>query len=375
MEGYLENTRTVNSLKYTLTDETFVLENGLDISQVGVFYQEVAQLLENYPHNTLYIDLYLVNHIDSAGIIALELLKNKLNDRGVETTYSNIPEAIQKKFQVFALKEEVPVPEKTSESFLIRLGEMVYQFFQDFLKKFLMLTADIFYWSLVGLFSSKSQKKGEFYNQAVLIGVNAVPIVAVLAFIIGLVLALQSAAQLRSFGANIYIVDLTVIAMMREMGPLITAILVAGRSGSAIAAEIATMKVTSEIDALTTMALNPIRFVIVPKMHGAIFTMPFLAMLANLMGIIGGMVVANFYLDISPEIFVNRMNETLLVKDVFTGFVKSLFFAGIIVLTGSYYGFNVDKGAEGVGKVTTSAVVVAITLVIVADSIFGLLFY
>jgi phospholipid/cholesterol/gamma-HCH transport system permease protein len=163
--------------------------------------------------------------------------------------------------------------------------------------------------------------------------------------------------------------------MMREMGPLITAILVAGRSGSAIAAEIATMKVTSELDALTTMALNPIRFVVVPKMHGAIATLPFLTVLANLMGIIGGMVVAYFYLDISPDIFMNRMSESLFIRDILTGFAKSLFFAGIIVLTGTYYGFHVDKGAEGVGKVTTSAVVVAITLVIIADSIFGLLFY
>jgi phospholipid/cholesterol/gamma-HCH transport system permease protein len=163
--------------------------------------------------------------------------------------------------------------------------------------------------------------------------------------------------------------------MIREMGPLITAILVAGRSGSAIAAEIATMKVTSELDALTTMALNPIRFVIVPKMYGAVVTMPFLTILANVMGIFGGMIVAYYYLDLAPEVFYNRMADSLYIKDIMTGFIKSLVFAILIVLTGSYYGFNVEEGAEGVGKVTTLAVVVSISLVIVADSILGLIFY
>jgi phospholipid/cholesterol/gamma-HCH transport system permease protein len=371
-------THTISSIdkpfKFSLTEKTLVLEDELTIKQVGEFYRETTNWLKEYPHNHLQIDLGSLVDIDSAGVVALDLLKKNLNEKGVETIYSEIPKALQKKFKVFAIEDSPRVKIK-KEQFLIELGDKTYRFYNDYLRNFLILAADIFIWTIVGLFSSKSQKKGEFYNQAVLIGVNAVPIVALLAFIIGLVLALQSAAQLRNFGADIYIIDLTVIAMMREMGPLITAIIVAGRSGSAIAAEIATMKVTSELDALRTMALNPIRFVVVPKMHGAIFTMPFLTMLANLLGIIGGMVVAYFYLDISPDIFTNRMSDSLFIRDVLTGLVKSLFFAGIIVLTGSFFGFQVDKGAEGVGKMTTLAVVVAITLVIIADSIFGLLFY
>jgi phospholipid/cholesterol/gamma-HCH transport system permease protein len=207
------------------------------------------------------------------------------------------------------------------------------------------------------------------------IGVNAVYIVGAMSFIIGLVLALQSAAQLRNFGANIFIVDLTVIAMMREMGPLITAILVAGRSGSSIAAEVATMKVTSELDALKTMALNPIRFVIIPKMYGSFVTMPFLTIIADVLGILGGMLIAYFYLDITPVVFINRMGESLYNRDILIGIFKSLIFAGLIVLTGSFFGLRVTEGAEGVGKVTTLAVVVAIALVIVADSILGLIFY
>lgn len=162
---------------------------------------------------------------------------------------------------------------------------------------------------------------------------------------------------------------------MGEMGPLITAILVAGRSGSSIAAEIATMKVTSELDALQTMGLNPLRFIVLPKLYGSIFTLPFLTILANVSGILGGALAAYIYLDISPATFFSRMGESLYNKDIITGMVKSIVFANIIVLTGSFYGFHVDKGAEGVGRVTTQSVVVAISLVIVADMILGLLFY
>ena len=135
------------------------------------------------------------------------------------------------------------------------------------------------------------------------------------------------------------------------------------------------MKVTSELDALTTMALNPIRFVIVPKMHGALFTIPLLTILADVFGIIGGMVVAYFYLDIAPLVFYNRMGESLFIRDILTGFIKSFVFASLVVSTGSYFGYQVKEGAEGVGKVTTLAVVVAISLVIIADSILGLIFY
>ncbi len=159
------------------------------------------------------------------------------------------------------------------------------------------------------------------------------------------------------------------------MGPLITAILVAGRSGSAIAAEIATMKVTAELDALKTMGLNPNRFVVVPKLYACMLTMPFLIVFANVAGIFGGGVAANIYLDITPEIFINRMMDIARNKELWIALVKSQVYAALIVLTGSFYGFRVERGAEGVGKVTTMAVVASITLVILADSIIGVIFY
>lgn len=284
-------------------------------------------------------------------------------------------EEIKNKLELFRPVKNKTVATGKQEPFFYNLGDKAIHILNEYVVTFFYLVSDILFWSLRDVFNKKQRRKGEFLNQAVSIGVNALPIVASMAFIIGLVLALQSSSQLRNFGANIYIVDLTVIAMMAEMGPLITAILVAGRSGSAIAAEIATMKVTSELDALKTMGLNPLRFVVIPKIYGSLITLPFLTILASISGIAGGALAAYLYLDITPEIFFNRMPEALYQKDILTGLIKSIVFALIIVVTGAFFGFKVEEGAEGVGRSTTSSVVAAITLVIIADSILGLMFY
>jgi phospholipid/cholesterol/gamma-HCH transport system permease protein len=321
------------------------------------------------------VKLDQLENIDSAGVTALFYVKKKLKDTGVIVNFEGGSKVIKHKMELFS--SGIFEQEKTPEipGVFENTGAAVSYFFSSYVYGFINLAADIFYYAGTDIFKSRARRKGEFINQSVLIGVNAAPIVVFMAFIIGLVLALQSSQQLRNFGANIYIVDLTVIAMMSQMGPLITAVLVAGRSGSAIAAEIATMKVTSELDALKTMGLNPIRFVVIPKLYACLLTMPFLIILANISGIAGGGMAAWIYLDITPEIFVNRMGNVLVNKDLITGFVKSQAYASLIVLTGSFYGFRVVRGAEGVGKATTAAVVVAISLVIVADSILGLLFY
>jgi phospholipid/cholesterol/gamma-HCH transport system permease protein len=199
--------------------------------------------------------------------------------------------------------------------------------------------------------------------------------VGLIVFLIGLVLALQSAYQLRRFGASIYMADLLAISLTREMGPLMTAIIVAGRSGASIAAEIATMQVSEEIDALRTMGLNPVRYVVVPKFQAITVTVPALTIYANVLGIFGGLVVAVLYLDIGATAFLGQVFDALVVKDVVTGLVKSLAFAWIIVLIAAHRGFAARGGAESVGLVTTASVVSSIFWVIVADAGFSLLFY
>ena len=351
------------------------LQKTLNISNTADFLKDIETFFRKNRGIDLKVDLKRLKSFDSAGAMAIHSLTQSASRYNISVNIQNASNEIQNKLDLFHPVESKTRPTVSPGSFLYRIGEKAAYFLSEYVATFFFLLADILFWSVKDLFYKKQRREGEVVNQAISIGVNAVPIVMAMTFIIGLVLALQSSSQLRNFGANIFIVDLTVIAMIAEMGPLITAILVAGRSGSAIAAEIATMKVTSEIDALRTMGLNPLRYVVVPKIYGSLITMPFLTILASVAGIIGGATAAHIYLDITPEIFINRMPEALFQKDIITALVKSFVFAWIIVVTGTFYGFKVQEGAEGVGKSTTSSVVAAITLVIVADSILGLLFY
>jgi len=363
------------AVMFSLEDNRLNLSGELTLNRINSLLKDFENILQDYKNELLVINIDGLDNIDSAGITAIYYIIDKYAEKGLSVEIEGGSSDIRYKLDLFRLEEPLKTKAQDKTGFFEMIGSKTDNFFKEYFVGFFRLAADITYWSIADLFHKPMQRKGEFYNQAVLIGVNAVLIVGAMSFIIGLVLALQSAAQLRSFGANIYIVDLTVIAMMSEMGPLITAIMVAGRSGSSIAAEIATMKVTSETDALRTMGLNPIRFVIVPKMHGGLVTVPFLTILADILGIAGGLVIATTYLDISPIVFIHRMQECLYLNDIIFGIIKSLVFTYLIVITGSYFGFRVKRGAEGVGKVTTVAVVVAISLVIIADSIMGLLFY
>lgn len=359
---------------FELKDGVLQLSDKLTLKEVDAIQHAVFSALKHFPHKTLTIDLNTLKLIDSAGVVFLDQLKLFAIKHKFSVKLEGFSEKIQKTLETFS------VPDYTAKTiertgFFERLGTKAIDLKNETITDYLYIMADLAYWTFIGIFRRTAQRKGEFVNQAITIGVNALPIISLISFLIGLVLALQSAAQLRQFGANIFIVDLVVIAMTAEMGPLLTAIMIAGRSGSAIASELASMKVAEEIDALQTMGLNPLRYLVVPKMLASIFTMPFLTLMANILGILGGMVVAYFYLDISPIAFYHRMVDSLLLRDLITGIIKSLVFAGLIVQTSTFYGLHVKGGAVGVGKYTTKAVVTSIFLVILADSILGLLFY
>lgn len=363
------------NLSCSLHEHTISVSGRLTISESGSFTRVLLRELPLRKEPLLVIDLDGLTHIDSAGVMALYYLEKKLRESDIDLTITGGSVSVREKLSLFRSGSLRVPPGPIQPGFFEQIGNSVSHFFHAYFFGFIQLAANMFYWSAIDLFRKKTRREGEFLNQSIQIGVNAVLIVVFLSFVIGYVMALQSADQLQSFGANIFVVDLVVIAVMSQMGPLITAVLVAGRSGSAIAAEIATMKVTSELDALKTMGLDPVRFVVVPKLYACLFTMPFLVILANVAGVVGGAFAAYQFLDITPEVFVNRAADVMTNKHLVTSFVKSQVYASIIVLTGSFFGFSVIRGAEGVGKVTTQSVVVAITLVVIADSILGLLFF
>ncbi|MDP8201804.1 MAG: MlaE family lipid ABC transporter permease subunit [Candidatus Tenebribacter burtonii] len=320
----------------------------------------------------LTLDLQKVTKIDSAGIAFIDEMLTKLKLDPNNSLSMN--EMVEIAYSTFTSAEIKPVKVENKLDFFTQIGSNSTKFLQS-IKDGLFLIADIFYWSFVGIFNKKGQRKGSVIQQALFIGVDALGIIALLSMILGLILALQSAAQLRQFGANIFVADLMAVSMVTEMGPILTAIILAGRSGSSIASEIATMQVTEEIDALKMMAINPIRYVVVPKFHAITICIPLLVTASTLIGIFGGLIVAVTYLDLSATVFINRVFEILTLRDAIIGLGKSYFFAWVIVIIGSYYGFNVKGGAEGVGKVTTQAVVASIFWIIILDAINSLIFY
>jgi phospholipid/cholesterol/gamma-HCH transport system permease protein len=206
------------------------------------------------------------------------------------------------------------------------------------------------------------------------VGWRAVPIVSLMSFLIGVVLAFQGAVQLRQFGAEIFVVDLISISILRELGILLTAIIVAGRTASAFTAAIGSMKMREEIDAMRTLAIDPATVLFVPRILALLITLPILGMIANLMGLIGGAMMAWIELGISPGMFMARLFEDSTTDHVLVGFSKAPVFAMIIGVIGCHAGMQVGGNAESLGAQTSSAVVRAIFMVIVADAMFSVFF-
>lgn len=204
-------------------------------------------------------------------------------------------------------------------------------------------------------------------------GVQALFIIGLLNFLIGIVIAYQGGALLKEYGANIFVVELITISMLRELAPLMTAIIVAGRTGSAIAAQIGTMVVNEEVDALKTIGINPLDQLVVPKAFAMVIALPFLTVFADICSVFGGMVLASTYLDVPFSAFLERVPQVMTVNTLFVGVAKAPIFALIISLTGCYQGFQVKGGADSVGQQTTISVVQSIFLVIICDAIFSIL--
>jgi len=205
-------------------------------------------------------------------------------------------------------------------------------------------------------------------------GFDALPITGLLSFLLGVVIAYQGADQLQRFGANIYVADLVGIAMLRELSPLMTAIIVAGRSGSAYTAQIGTMKVTEEIDALRTVGVVPQELLVLPKMLALVVVLPLLTVYTDITGVLGGMLMARTQLGLSYRVFLDRLDQAIVMSTYLTGIFKAPVFAMVIALVGCHRGFETQGSADSVGRQTTISVVQAIFLVIVIDALFSVIF-
>ncbi|KAA3619438.1 MAG: ABC transporter permease [Calditrichaeota bacterium] len=258
--------------------------------------------------------------------------------------------------------------------FLAHLGRPIVHFLIHLYRLGAMVNGTL-RWTFVEPFRGKPLRYRAIVAQSVRFGWDSVLIVSVISFSIGLILAMQAADQLKPFGAEIYVANLVSVSLTRELGPMMTAIIIAGRGGSAIAAEIGTMKVAEELDALQTMGLNPLGFLVVPRFLAMLIMLPALSLIADVVGIFGAYLFSLSALQINSVRFLDQVANALVLKDVITGFIKAIVFAGIIASIGCYQGFIVKGGAEGVGKSTTNSVVISIFLIIAADVIFTALFY
>jgi len=252
---------------------------------------------------------------------------------------------------------------------LEQLGRRTIRAIEEVGYLFSLLVESLF-WIVCGTFYKQPVRIPSVFTQMMQIGIAAIPIVFVLSFAIGVMLAIQGIHTLKVFGAESQVVIGIAYSVTREFGPLITGILIAGRSGSALAARIGTMQVNQEIDALRVMGINPVRYLIAPALLAMLIMVPTLTFLSDLAGLFGGAVFSGIEMGLSFDAYANQSLEILEVDDIMQGLIKSMVFAIIIVMVGVVNGFDVRGGAEGVGRATTRSVVLSISYIVIADMIF-----
>lgn len=323
------------------------------------------------------IDLAGIEKLDTAGAWVLFRLRQRLTDEGYDTAFENIKPEFQHLFDHIVACQEKPELQKRPFHPILGMVEQVgFRTVQAGKEAAELLSFFGEICVAIGhmLVHPRRIKLIPVVSQMQQTGFNALPIVGLLAFLIGIVIAFQGADQLRRFGAEIFTVNLLGVSFLREIGILITAIIVAGRSGSAFTAQIGTMKVNEEIDAMSALGLSPIQLLVIPRLVALMIVLPLLGFYADILGLIGGAIMSIIVLDISLTRFIDQLNSAVPMWAFWVGIIKAPFFAFVIAMIGCYNGLKVAGSAESVGQMTTKAVVQAIFLVIVLDAFFSVLF-
>lgn len=359
----------------TFQDSKLLFSGNWVASQIQEFDTEywLAQLSAT---EHVDMDLSQVIALDSTGAWCIQKLVSALRQQHKSVELQHVADRWRQLFELIAQK----IPEVTSkkpvrrqEKFLVRVGMQALEGLQqgfaflEFVGELSVLTLRFF--GKHARFRINSMI-GTIYHT----GFTALPIIGLLSFLIGIVLAYQMGLQLRNYGANIYIVDFLGLSTLREFAPMITAIIVAGRTSSAFTSEISTMKINEEIDALYTLGVAPADFLVVPKVIGLMIALPLLIVWADIFGIFGGMMMSHIFLKINSGDFLVRFAQYVPVRAFVIGLSKAPVFAMIVSSVGCFQGFRVSGGAESVGRQTTKSVVQAIFLIIVANAVFSIIY-
>jgi len=355
---------------------TLAVSGRIALDSLHGFTSEVQALLAKQSPAGLTVDLAGVDFLDSAGALALIELEDEARSRSMTFELANLSakaRGIMGLIDRQALATPTLISQRQTGNFLERVGAEALLILDDF-KQVLIFLGELLGALTYALLHPWTVRWGDVLFYMKRAGVDGLPIIGLISLLLGLILAFMSSLQLKQFGANIYVASLLAIAIVKELGPIMTAILVAGRSGSAFAAEIGTMMVDEEVDALTAMGFTPVRFLAVPKVLATLIVVPLLTIYADFFGILGGVIVGVLGLDLTVYTYLKETQVSLTLLDIVTSLIKSGVFAVLIAGIGCQRGFEVRGGAEAVGSATTSAVVAAIFLIIVTDSAFALVF-
>lgn len=358
-------------------EATIRLAGRLSLDDLEPLMSDLQAIPGRLKPRRLSVDLAGVEYLDSAGALALIELENLASSLTIPFELLNVSGTNHGLLGLIdreALLQPPLRPESVRPPVLENLGELARRQYRDFLEimSFVGQLVVAIAWSLAHPRSVRWEDVKFYMKRA---GADGLPIVALISLLLGLIMAFMSSLQLKQFGATIYVANLVTLAMVRELGPIMTAILVAGRSGSAFAAEIGTMVVNDEVNALVTMGFDPIRFLAVPKVLATMVVVPILTVYADLFAILGGLIVGITGLDLTAFTYIQQTKSSIRVFDFATSLIKAVVFAMLIAGIGCQRGFKVKGGAEGVGTSTTSAVVSAIFLIILADSAFAIMLH
>ncbi|MCU0284828.1 MAG: ABC transporter permease [Acidobacteria bacterium] len=362
----------------------FVLPEKFSMEMVPNAMHEIKGINMN---QAIEIDFKNTLAIDSAGIAFINYLKSNYPN----TVIKNVNPGIEKIFTMFpshASLEKIKKGKWTGFADIIKHTHLGHSFdhglehleikltsFRTKFKTFFALLTDEIYYTIQFLFKPRGIYPGEIWHQLFFMAYKSYPIVSIISFLVGVTISITTIEQLSNFGADIYLADVVGFGMVRELVPLMTGIILAGKIGASITAEIASMNVLEETDALKTMGVIPHRFLMVPRLLGITMAIPMLVAIADAVGILGGLLVGKFFSGIPFGTFFNEMLTAVWLEDFLIGQMKTIVFGWIVVVSSGYKGFTVDRSPVGVGVATTESVVLSISLIIVGDCIFALLLY
>ncbi len=347
----------------------------LDVKNAPAIIRAVFASIEKHPPLRVIADLSDISYLDDFGVLALDRIRKVAAGKGASFAMEGVGPKAAEILALFNFPDSdksQPAAKRPEPGLLVGIGKATIDQLLD-LRFQVAFVGSVLLCCFHLIIHPRSIRIGDTVKSMKKTGVDALPIVSLIGFLLGLIMAFMSSVQLRQFGANIYVASLVALAMVRELGPIITAIIVAGRSGSAFASEIAAMKIAEEVDALYTMGFDVTRFLVAPKIIAAVLMVPLLSIFANLFAILGGLTVGVLMLDLTAGAYMDQTFKSLTPFDFWFGLFKTAFFALVIAWMGCLRGFQARGGAEAVGRATTSAVVSSIFLIILWDSIFAVL--